>query len=429
MLPAFMKSHLLTHGQLTGWDPDWYDGFPLYTFYFPLPGLITVLFNAVVSYDVAFKLVTVLGTLLLPVCAWAFGRLSGLRDPGPACLAAATLPFLFEPSFSIYGGNLLSTLAGELLLLPQPLARPPVPRRGRLGSPNRSAPGPGRRPLRLHPAVPSAPGPVRRGRRRRAGRARRRPSAWAAPQRARATGPTALGEAPALGRGGRGPRPGAGRLVAGSLRHRPGLHDQHGVDQCRGLPPPPLPRLGPVGAGRRPGRPGGHGGAPQPGGVVHRHPGGHFGGGRLPRPAGQAVQRPLPAHVVPLPLSHGGLRLGRDHLRPSPVEPAPPPDPLGPGHPGAPPAGGEGAVATGDPHQPVPSPDGGPEPPGGGGGPAHCPGRRLSGGGPAAGAAGLRPRPGGRDGGRRPAERLGCLELLRATNESPTIPSTTPSSR
>jgi hypothetical protein len=113
ILPAFMKSHLLTHGQLTGWYPGWYDGFPVYTFYFPLPGLITVLLNAVVSYDVAFKLVTVLGTLLLPVCAWAFGRLARLRDPAPACLAAATLPFLFEPSFSIYGGNLLSTLAGE----------------------------------------------------------------------------------------------------------------------------------------------------------------------------------------------------------------------------------------------------------------------------------------------------------------------------
>ena len=113
MLPAFLKSQLLNHGQLAGWDPDWYDGFPLYTFYFPLPGLITVLFNALVSYDIAFKLVTVLGTVLLPVSAWAFGRKAGLRDPGPACLAAATLPFLFEPSFSIYGGNLLSTLAGE----------------------------------------------------------------------------------------------------------------------------------------------------------------------------------------------------------------------------------------------------------------------------------------------------------------------------
>jgi hypothetical protein len=113
ILPAFLKSNLLNHGQLTGWDPDWYDGFPLYTFYFPLPGLVTVLFNAVMPYNVAFKFVTVLGTLTLPVCAWAFGRMAGLRDPGPACLSAATLPFLFEPSFTIYGGNILSTLAGE----------------------------------------------------------------------------------------------------------------------------------------------------------------------------------------------------------------------------------------------------------------------------------------------------------------------------
>jgi hypothetical protein len=112
-LPAYLKSHLLNHGQLTGWDPGWYDGFPIYSFYFPLPGLLTVALNGVFSYDVAFKLVTVLGSLLLPLSAWAFGRLAGLRDPGPGCLAAATLPFLFEPSFSIYGGNLLSTLAGE----------------------------------------------------------------------------------------------------------------------------------------------------------------------------------------------------------------------------------------------------------------------------------------------------------------------------
>jgi hypothetical protein len=112
-LPAYLESHLLNHGQLTGWDPGWYDGFPLYTFYFPLPGLLTVLLNGFFTYDIAFKLVTVAGSLLLPLCAWAFGRLAGLRDPGPGCLAAATLPFLFEPSFSIYGGNLLSTLAGE----------------------------------------------------------------------------------------------------------------------------------------------------------------------------------------------------------------------------------------------------------------------------------------------------------------------------
>src|SRR5581483_11556187 len=49
----------------------------------------------------------------LPVAVWAFGRLSGMRDPIPACLAVATVPFLFDRSFTIYGGNIPSTLAGE----------------------------------------------------------------------------------------------------------------------------------------------------------------------------------------------------------------------------------------------------------------------------------------------------------------------------
>ena len=128
MLPAFMKSHLLTHGQLTGWDPDWYDGFPLYTFYFPLPGLITVLFNAVVPYNVAFKLVTVLGTLTLPVCAWAFGRLAGLRDPGPGCLAAATLPVPLRAQLHHLRRQHPVHPGRRVLLLPQPLGRPALPR-------------------------------------------------------------------------------------------------------------------------------------------------------------------------------------------------------------------------------------------------------------------------------------------------------------
>ncbi len=112
-LPSVLEHTLLPQWRLTGWDPSWYDGFPIYTFYFPLPGMLVVGLNAVMPYAVAFKWVTVLGTLTLPVSAYAFGRLAGLRRPGPAALAAASLPFLFEPSFSIYGGNLLSTLAGE----------------------------------------------------------------------------------------------------------------------------------------------------------------------------------------------------------------------------------------------------------------------------------------------------------------------------
>src|SRR3954447_11736998 len=31
--PAFLRDHVLAHGRLTGWTPDWYDGFPAYQFY------------------------------------------------------------------------------------------------------------------------------------------------------------------------------------------------------------------------------------------------------------------------------------------------------------------------------------------------------------------------------------------------------------
>ena len=112
-LPAFMRDHLLTHGRITGWDPQWYDGFPVFTFYFPMPSLLVVLLNVALPYDIAFKLVTVAGTFALPLAAWAFGRLWKAREPIPLCLAVATLPYLFDRSFTIYGGNIASTLAGE----------------------------------------------------------------------------------------------------------------------------------------------------------------------------------------------------------------------------------------------------------------------------------------------------------------------------
>jgi hypothetical protein len=111
--PAFLRDHLLGDRRLTGWTPDWYTGFPWLVFYFPIPSLLIVAFDVVLAYNVAFKLVSVLGLVTLPVAAWAFGRLSKADRPVPACLAVATLPFLFDRTFSILGGNIPSTLAGE----------------------------------------------------------------------------------------------------------------------------------------------------------------------------------------------------------------------------------------------------------------------------------------------------------------------------
>ncbi|MBK9180880.1 MAG: hypothetical protein IPM45_15170 [Acidimicrobiales bacterium] len=111
--PAYLRDHLLPHGRVTGWTPDWYAGFPAYTFYMVVPSLVIVALDVLLPYGVAFKLVTVLGVLTLPVSAWAFGRLTRMRFPAPALLAVATVPFLFDRGFTIYGGNIPSTLAGE----------------------------------------------------------------------------------------------------------------------------------------------------------------------------------------------------------------------------------------------------------------------------------------------------------------------------
>ncbi len=111
--PAFLRDHLLPQGRLAGWTPDWYAGFPAYQFYMVLPSLAIALLSFVLPYGVAFKLVTVSGVLTLPIAAWAFGKLSDTPFPGPPLFAVGATMFLFDRGFSIYGGNIPSTLAGE----------------------------------------------------------------------------------------------------------------------------------------------------------------------------------------------------------------------------------------------------------------------------------------------------------------------------
>jgi hypothetical protein len=112
-LPAFVKRVLIPRGQLFGWSMDWYAGLPTLAYYFPLPVWVIAFASYVIPYDIAFKLVTASGILTLPIACWALGRLARIRFPGPACLAVASLPFLFGREFTIYGGNIASTMAGE----------------------------------------------------------------------------------------------------------------------------------------------------------------------------------------------------------------------------------------------------------------------------------------------------------------------------
>ncbi|MEI8127621.1 MAG: hypothetical protein WCG86_07395 [Actinomycetota bacterium] len=107
----FLRDHLSTG--LTSWYPGWFAGTPLYTYYFVLPDLLAAVASYVTGFAVAFKVATILGSVLMPLCAFVMARLFRARDPIPAMCALATLPFLFDSSFTIDGGNLFSTLAGE----------------------------------------------------------------------------------------------------------------------------------------------------------------------------------------------------------------------------------------------------------------------------------------------------------------------------
>jgi len=109
--PAYLRDHLLP--RLTGWSMDWYAGLPTYRFYMVVPALAIVALDALVPYGVAMKIVAVAGPVALPWCAWRFGRLVRLPFPVPEAFAVASTIFLFDESFTIYGGNIASTMAGE----------------------------------------------------------------------------------------------------------------------------------------------------------------------------------------------------------------------------------------------------------------------------------------------------------------------------
>ncbi|MBI5355620.1 MAG: hypothetical protein HZB68_04160 [Candidatus Aenigmarchaeota archaeon] len=109
----FMSEHLIPEGRATGWAQGWFAGFPIFRFYFPLSYMLMHLLSLFTGFQVAFKLVTVLGIFLLPVAAYAFMRFLKYDFPAPAIAAVFTLPFLFMTANSMWGGTIPSTLAGE----------------------------------------------------------------------------------------------------------------------------------------------------------------------------------------------------------------------------------------------------------------------------------------------------------------------------
>jgi hypothetical protein len=116
---TFLREDLLPRGRVTGWAPGWFAGIPMLTFYFPLPYVLIALLTFPLGDQVAFKLVTALGLLALPLTCWGAFRVLRLREPAPLLAACGATAFLFmaqitpTEQFTIWGGNIASTMAGE----------------------------------------------------------------------------------------------------------------------------------------------------------------------------------------------------------------------------------------------------------------------------------------------------------------------------
>lgn len=111
--PAFLRDTLLPAGRVMGWSQDWFAGFPIFYFYFPIPSLVIVALDLIIPYGAAFKLATSLGLLGMPAAIYFHTRAMKLSKSVSMVASGAAVVFIFFESYSIYGGNLASTLAGE----------------------------------------------------------------------------------------------------------------------------------------------------------------------------------------------------------------------------------------------------------------------------------------------------------------------------
>lgn len=107
----FFVSELISNLKISGWSNDWFAGYPAYYFYFPLPPIIVAILSPVFPFGVAFKIMVVSSLVLL---VFSIQKLISQKNIISSHLGfAAGLLFLLTESFTIFGGNLASSLAGQ----------------------------------------------------------------------------------------------------------------------------------------------------------------------------------------------------------------------------------------------------------------------------------------------------------------------------
>ncbi|NEX64585.1 6-pyruvoyl-tetrahydropterin synthase-related protein [Noviherbaspirillum galbum] len=101
-------------GELTSWMPEVFGGFPLLSYYFPLPFIVTALLEPFLGFAAGLKWAMVLPALCLPgVVVLVSRHVLGFRSMTAYCAALGCFSFLVHEENAIWGGNLLGVLAGE----------------------------------------------------------------------------------------------------------------------------------------------------------------------------------------------------------------------------------------------------------------------------------------------------------------------------
>lgn len=110
---VYLKEVFFPNLRIMGWDMGNYAGFPVFYHYFPLTFVLMAFLSFVIPMQIAFKLVSVLGIFLLPLCTYYSFKFLKYKFPIPIIAATFSLAFLFMEANSMWGGNIPSTLAGE----------------------------------------------------------------------------------------------------------------------------------------------------------------------------------------------------------------------------------------------------------------------------------------------------------------------------
>jgi len=106
---------LLPRGRLTGWDMGNFCGYPNFSFYFLPPFLLAALpaklFN--IPLTITLKWAIMSGIYFFPVAVYGGLRRMQYRFPVPVMGAGISVLILFNEAYTMFGGNALSTFAGE----------------------------------------------------------------------------------------------------------------------------------------------------------------------------------------------------------------------------------------------------------------------------------------------------------------------------